>query len=98
VPRAVWTRVRSARLPLGLALAAAVVAFLVLQSRPSPPDLIARARAKDDGAEMFLGLAPVQREPVALAAGDNATSAIERVPTSRADVAFYWIGSTRENP
>ena len=85
-------------LPAGVALATAAAAIVVVQSRPAPPDLIARAHARGDAAEMVLGLAPPQRDPVVLADDDRATTALERVPTSRPDVAFYWVASTQASP
>ena len=81
--------------PAGAALVAAAAVFLFAESPAPPPDLIARAHAKDDGAEIVLGLAPAQKDPVVLGDAVSTTAALERVPTSRSDVAFYWVGSTR---
>ena len=79
--------------PFAVAFAACVALLVMFLSRQRPPDLVARAHAHDDGAEMALGLAPVQHEPVEVAVADRGTTVLARVPTSREDVAFYWVGS-----
>lgn len=81
--------------PVAAAALAVAAVFLLAPAEAEPPDLLARAHAKGDAAEMVLGLAPVQKDPVVLADAERGASALERVPTSRADVAFYWVGSTR---
>ncbi|MEO7109956.1 MAG: hypothetical protein ABI183_05935 [Polyangiaceae bacterium] len=80
--------------PHAFAFAVAVAVLLMLVSRKPPPDLVARAEAHGDGAEIALGLTPTPNEPVMLTENERATTALTRVPTSREDVAFYWVGST----
>jgi hypothetical protein len=77
------------------AFAVAVVVALLLFSRKPVPDLAKQARAHDDGTFVALGLVGAPHETVQIAAQDRDTTALVRVPTSRSDVAFYWVASTR---